>query len=72
MHAYERHAYGMAFVGDTPMIDAPMRWPMRDARLWETHLWDGLCEKHAYETPMRGTPIKCPSIGDILIPERYL
>jgi hypothetical protein len=22
---------------------------MRDARLWETRLWDGFCEKHAYE-----------------------
>jgi hypothetical protein len=26
-----------------------MRWPMRDACLWETRLWDGLCEKHAYK-----------------------
>jgi hypothetical protein len=32
-----------------PMRDMPMRWPMRDARLWETRLLDGLCEKHAYE-----------------------
>jgi hypothetical protein len=26
-----------------------MIWPMRDARLWGTRLWDGFCEKHAYE-----------------------
>ena len=42
---------------------------MRDARLLVTGLWDGFCEKHAYErpayetvaygrgTPMRDTPI---------------
>src|ERR1700733_3827106 len=41
---WERHAYEMARVRSTPMI-----WPMRDARLWETRLWDGFCEKHAYE-----------------------
>jgi hypothetical protein len=38
---------------DTPMRapvrGTPMRWPMRDARLWGTRLWDGFCEKHAYE-----------------------
>jgi hypothetical protein len=39
MHVSEMHAYEMAPVRDTPMI-----WPMRDARLW-----DGFCEKHAYE-----------------------
>ena len=48
MHAYERHAYEMAPVRGTPM-KWPMKWPMKDARLWETRLWDGLCEKHAYE-----------------------
>jgi hypothetical protein len=26
-----------------------MRWPMKDARLWETRLWDGFCAKHAYK-----------------------
>jgi hypothetical protein len=26
------------------MRGTPMRWPMRDARLW-----DSFCEKHAYE-----------------------
>jgi hypothetical protein len=43
---WERHvyAYEMAPVRGTPMI-----WPMRDARLWGTRLWDGFCEKHAYE-----------------------
>jgi hypothetical protein len=43
---WERHAYAyeMALVRSMPMI-----WPMRDARLWGTHLWDGFCEKHAYE-----------------------
>jgi hypothetical protein len=43
---WERHAYAyeMALVRGMPMI-----WPMRDARLWGTHLWDGFCEKHAYE-----------------------
>jgi hypothetical protein len=30
---YERHAYEMADGRDTPM-----RWPMGDARLWETSL----------------------------------
>jgi hypothetical protein len=25
-----------------------MKWPMKDARLGETRLWDGLCEKHVY------------------------
>src|ERR1700728_2212510 len=45
MHAYcERYAYEMA-----PVRGTPMRWPMKDARLWETRLWDGFCEKHAYE-----------------------
>jgi hypothetical protein len=45
MHAYcERHAYEMA-----PVRGTPMRWPMKDARLWETCLWDGFCEKHAYK-----------------------
>jgi hypothetical protein len=45
-----------------------MRWPMRDARLW-----DGFCEMHAYEIapvramPMRDMPIKCPSIGDVYL-----
>jgi hypothetical protein len=84
MHAhYERHANEMALVRGTPM-----RWPMRDARLWETRLWDGLCEKHAYERRAYGmaayerhafgmvyercTPIECPSIGDILISRRCL
>ena len=44
MHAYyERHAYEMALARGTPM-----RWPMRDARLWETHRWDGLCGRDAY------------------------
>jgi hypothetical protein len=43
---WERHAYAyeMAYGRGMPMI-----WPMRDARLWETRLWDGFCEKHAYE-----------------------
>jgi hypothetical protein len=41
---WERHAYVMAPVRGTPMI-----WPMRDARLWGTRLWDGFCKKHAYE-----------------------
>jgi hypothetical protein len=40
----ERHAYEMA-----PVRGTPMKWPMKDARLWETRLWDGLCEKHTYE-----------------------
>ena len=26
-----------------------MRWPMKDARLRETRLWDGFFEKYAYE-----------------------
>jgi hypothetical protein len=39
-----RHTYEMARVRGTPM-----RWPMRGARLWETCLWYGFCEKHAYE-----------------------
>jgi hypothetical protein len=26
-----------------------MKWSMKDARLWETRLWNGLCKKHAYE-----------------------
>jgi hypothetical protein len=59
-----------------------------DTRLWETRLWDGLCEKHAYERRAYGmaaykrhafgmvygrcTPIECPSIGDILISRRCL
>jgi hypothetical protein len=67
MHAYcERHAYEM-----TPVRGTPMRWPMKDARLWETRLWDGFCEKHAYEmayergthtryTPVRGMPVRWP------------
>jgi hypothetical protein len=74
MHAYyERHTCEMAPVRNTPMI-----WPMRDARLW-----DDLCEKRAYEMVAcerhaygmeygRCTPIKYPSIGDILIPRRCL
>jgi hypothetical protein len=52
-----------------------MRWPMKDARLWETRLWDVFYEKHAYEmacemayergthtryTPVRGTPVRWP------------
>jgi hypothetical protein len=37
---YEKHAYEMAPVRGTPM---------KDARLREIRLWDGLCEKHAYE-----------------------
>jgi hypothetical protein len=55
----------------------------RKTRKWETRLWDGLCEKHAYEmaayemipvrsTARRDTPIKCPSIGDMLISRRCL
>ena len=40
---WEKHAYEMALVRGTPVI-----WPMRDARLWGTRLWDGFCEKHAY------------------------
>jgi hypothetical protein len=40
MHTYERC---------TPMRDMPMGWLLREARLWETRLWDGFCEKHAYE-----------------------
>ena len=44
MHAYERHAYEMA-----PVRGTPMKWPVEDAHLWEIRLWDGLCEKHAYE-----------------------
>ena len=35
----ERHAYEMA-----PVRGTTMKWPMKDARLW-----DGLCEKHTYE-----------------------
>ena len=41
---YERYAYEMA-----PVRGTPMKWPVKDAYLWETRLWDGLCEKHAYE-----------------------
>jgi hypothetical protein len=33
MRAYEGHAYEMA-----PVRGTPMRWPMKDARLWETRL----------------------------------
>jgi hypothetical protein len=44
MYACERHAYEMAYARCTPVRETPMRWPMRDARLW-----DGFCEKHAYE-----------------------
>jgi hypothetical protein len=44
MHAYERYAYEMGLVRGTPM-----RWLMKDVRLWEIRLWDDLCEKHAYE-----------------------
>jgi hypothetical protein len=47
-----RHTYKMARVRGTPM-----RWPMRGARLWETRLWDGFCEKHAYE---RRAYERCP------------
>jgi hypothetical protein len=37
-----------------PVRGTPMRYTYemtyeRDARLWETRLWDGFCEKHAYE-----------------------
>jgi hypothetical protein len=32
-HAYERHAYEI-----TPVRGTPMRWPMKDAHLWETRL----------------------------------
>jgi hypothetical protein len=40
IHAYyERHAYKMV-----PVRGTPMRWPMRDARLW-----GGSCGKHVYE-----------------------
>jgi hypothetical protein len=55
----ERHAYEMA-----PVRGTPMKWPMKDARLW-----DGLCEKHTYERRayemalMRDTPMGW-SIGD--------
>jgi hypothetical protein len=38
------HAYEMAYGRGTPM-----KWPMKDAHLWETRLWGGICEKHAYE-----------------------
>jgi hypothetical protein len=49
-HAYEMyamwelHACEIAYGRGTHMRDAPVRWPMRDARLW-----DGFCEMHAYE-----------------------
>jgi hypothetical protein len=59
-----------------------MRWPMGDIRLWERHAYD---ERYTpvRDTPTRGThirdtpigrytPIKCLSIGDILMPRRYL
>jgi hypothetical protein len=45
MHAYDRYAYEMA-----PVRGTLMKWPMKDARLGETRLWDGLCEKHAYKS----------------------
>jgi len=32
-----------------PVRDTPMKWPMKDARLGETRLWDGLCEKHVHK-----------------------
>jgi hypothetical protein len=54
----------------------PMRWPIRDARLWETRLWDGLREKHAYEMaasapspaarPSLDTPLGCPYVAPVL------
>ena len=47
MHAYERHTYEMA-----PVRGTLMKWPMKDTRLWETRLWDGLCEKHSYAYEM--------------------
>jgi hypothetical protein len=43
---WERHAYAYEMA---PVRGTPMTWPMRDARLWGTRLWDGFCEKHAYE-----------------------
>jgi hypothetical protein len=45
MHAYERHAYEMA-----PVRGTPMKWPVKDAYLWETRLWDGLLEMHVYKS----------------------
>jgi hypothetical protein len=59
-HAYKRCPYEMAayemvygrgmLMRCTPTVrGTPMRWPMKDARLWETRLWDGFCEKHAYK-----------------------
>jgi hypothetical protein len=36
MAAYELAAYEMAYVRGMPMRCTPMRWPMKDARLWET------------------------------------
>jgi len=73
------------------MRDTPMRWPMGDARLWETHAYEG----HAYEmaygrdarpvwdarlwdaypvrcTPMRGTLIRWPSMGEMHAYGRYV
>ncbi len=44
MHAYDRYAYEMA-----PVRGTLMKWPMKDARLGETRLWDSLCEKHVYK-----------------------
>jgi hypothetical protein len=33
----------------TTVRDMPMRWPIRDASLCETRLWDGLREKYVYK-----------------------
>jgi hypothetical protein len=54
MHAYERHAYGMASVGRTPMRDA-----------YEMAAY----ELAAYEmTYVRGMPMRCtPTMRDMLM-----
>jgi hypothetical protein len=49
---------------------------MRDARQWETRLWDGFCEKHAYErhademVPVRSTSMRDAPTRDT--PERHV
>jgi hypothetical protein len=50
MAAYEM-AYGRGMLMRcTPTVRGmPMRWPTKDVCLWETRLWDGFCEKHAYK-----------------------
>jgi hypothetical protein len=45
--------------------DIPVRWPMRDARLWEMYAYEiavyDPCERHAYEMAYeRCTPLRWP------------